>query len=232
MLVIDICQPLGSITLEVNTTLPASGISVIFGLSGAGKTSLVNAIAGLTYPPPQGRIMLNDRPLLESAKGICLAPEKRGIGYIFQDARLFPHYRVRGNLQYGMVPRMSAQFDKIVSLLGIDMLLSRFPHSLSGGEKQRVAIGRALLSAPDILLMDEPLSSLDLPRKYELMSYLERLVQELKLPILYVSHSMMEIQRLAQYILVLDKGKVCASGALSQVLKRDVLRPWLKNESD
>lgn len=229
MLDIDICQTLGNITLAVNTRLPASGISAIFGLSGAGKTSLINAIAGLTSAA-QGRIVLNDRVLLDSAKGIHLAPEKRGIGYVFQDTRLFPHYRVRGNLQYGMAAEMQTQFDDIVQLLGIDALLSHFPHSLSGGEKQRVAIGRALLSAPDILLMDEPLASLDLPRKHELMPYLERLVQDVNLPILYVSHSLMEIKRLAHYILLLDKGKVCASGPLSQVLHSGVLQPWLQYE--
>ena len=127
--------------------------------------------------------------LVDTAAGLCLPPEKRRIGYVFQDARLFPHYRVRGNLQYGMAAGMRAQFNTIVELLGIGPLLNRLPLTLSGGEKQRVAIGRALLTAPELLLMDEPLASLDLPRKRELLPYLERLAQDVNIPILYVSHS-------------------------------------------
>lgn len=157
-------------------------------------------------------MILNGRVLVDAEKNIYLPPEKRRVGYVFQDARLFPHYRVRGNLQYGMAASMRGQFDAIVGLLGIEPLLNRFPFTLSGGEKQRVAIGRALLTAPELLLMDEPLASLDLPRKRELLPYLERLAQDVNTPILYVSHSMDEILRLADQVVVMDAGKVRAVG--------------------
>ncbi len=152
MLTLNMAQRLGEHQLEVDVTIPASGITAIFGVSGAGKTSLINAIGGLTQPQ-RGRIQLNERILFDADQQIALPPEKRRIGYVFQDARLFPHYRVRGNLRYGLSASMKGQLDSLVALLGLEPLLDRFPLSLSGGEKQRVAIGRALLSAPDILLM-------------------------------------------------------------------------------
>lgn len=229
MLELDFCQQLGDLTLQVTRNLPAQGITAIFGLSGAGKTSLINAIGGLTKPET-GRIALNNRPLFDADKGICLPPEKRRIGYVFQDARLFPHYRVQGNLQYGMAASMRGQFDSIVALLGIGPLLNRFPLTLSGGEKQRVAIGRALLTAPEILLMDEPLAALDLPRKRELMPYLEKLAKEVNIPILYVTHSLDEILRLAEKVLVLDNGSVLAMGDLEEVWASNIMRPWLPRE--
>ncbi|MBU9811301.1 molybdenum ABC transporter ATP-binding protein ModC [Rahnella perminowiae] len=229
MLELDFSQTLGSLKLQVTQTLPAQGITAIFGLSGAGKTSLINAIGGLTRPD-SGRITLNGRVLSDRQNNIFLPPEKRRIGYVFQDARLFPHYRVKGNLQYGMAPSMRGQFDNIVRLLGIAPLLDRFPLTLSGGEKQRVAIGRALLTAPEILLMDEPLAALDIPRKRELMPYLERLAQEISIPILYVTHSLDEILRLAEKVLVLDSGKVLAMGTLEEVWASNVMRPWLPKE--
>ncbi|NGH41822.1 molybdenum ABC transporter ATP-binding protein, partial [Escherichia coli] len=178
MLELDFTQTLGSHCLQIRETLPASGITAVFGVSGAGKTSLINAISGLTRPQA-GRIVLNGRVLNDTAQRICLAPEQRRIGYVFQDARLFPHYKVHGNLQYGMAKSMVSQFDKLVDLLGIAPLLDRLPGRLSGGEKQRVAIGRALLTAPELLLLDEPLASLDIPRKRELLPYLQRLAQEI-----------------------------------------------------
>ncbi|KAA8728986.1 molybdenum ABC transporter ATP-binding protein ModC [Ewingella americana] len=229
MLELDFSQQLGDLTLQVTQNLPAQGITAIFGLSGAGKTSLINAIGGLTKPDA-GRIALNNRPLFDAEKGICLPPEKRRIGYVFQDARLFPHYRVQGNLQYGMAASMRGQFDSIVALLGIGPLLNRFPLTLSGGEKQRVAIGRALLTAPEILLMDEPLAALDLPRKRELMPYLEKLAKEVNIPILYVTHSLDEILRLAEKVLVLDNGSVLAMGDLEEVWASNIMRPWLPRE--
>ncbi|CND97903.1 molybdenum ABC transporter ATP-binding protein ModC [Yersinia nurmii] len=229
MLELDFSQQLGDLNLRVNAELPAQGITAIFGLSGAGKTSLINVVGGLTKPQ-QGRVVLNGRVLVDAEKQIYLPPEKRKVGYVFQDARLFPHYRVRGNLQYGMAASMRSQFDTIVNLLGISPLLSRFPMTLSGGEKQRVAIGRALLTAPELLLMDEPLASLDLPRKRELLPYLERLAQDVNIPILYVSHSMDEILRLADRVVVMDAGKVRAVGGLEEVWASSVLRPWLQRE--
>lgn len=226
MLSLNFSQQLGDHLLEVNAQIPAKGITAIFGVSGAGKTSLINAIGGLTLPQ-HGQIHLNDRVLFDAEKQIILPPEKRRIGYVFQDARLFPHYRVRGNLQYGMAPKMKGQFDQLVSLLGLEALLNRFPLSLSGGEKQRVAIGRALLTAPDILLMDEPLASLDLPRKRELMPYLQKLAKQVEIPLLYVSHSLEEILQLADNVLVLDNGKVKAFGPLERVWSSSAMRPWL-----
>ncbi|MCZ4058928.1 molybdenum ABC transporter ATP-binding protein ModC [Pantoea sp. LMR881] len=226
MLSLNFSQQLGDHVLEVNAHIPAKGITAIFGVSGAGKTSLINAIGGLTQPQ-SGTIQLNDRILFDADKQIILPPEKRRIGYVFQDARLFPHYRVRGNLQYGMAAKMKGQFEALVSLLGLETLLNRFPLSLSGGEKQRVAIGRALLTAPDILLMDEPLASLDLPRKRELMPYLQKLAKQVEIPLLYVSHSLEEILQLADNVLVLDSGKVKAFGSLERVWGSSAMRPWL-----
>lgn len=226
MISLNIMQQQGDHVLEVDLQIPAKGITAIFGVSGAGKTSLINAISGLTQPQ-RGRIQLHDRLLFDAEQKIALPPEKRRIGYVFQDARLFPHYRVRGNLQYGMAPKMKAQFDSLVSLLGLEALLPRFPLSLSGGEKQRVAIGRALLTAPDMLLLDEPLASLDLPRKRELMPYLQKLAKQVDIPMLYVSHSLEEILQLADNVLVLDAGKVKAFGPLERVWSSSAMRPWL-----
>ncbi|MGC0786012.1 molybdenum ABC transporter ATP-binding protein ModC [Pantoea agglomerans] len=226
MLSLNFMQQQGDHVLEVDLQIPAKGITAIFGVSGAGKTSLINAISGLTQPQ-RGRIQLHDRLLFDAEQKIALPPEKRCIGYVFQDARLFPHYRVRGNLQYGMAPAMKAQFDSLVSLLGLEALLPRFPLSLSGGEKQRVAIGRALLTAPDMLLLDEPLASLDLPRKRELMPYLQKLAKQVDIPMLYVSHSLEEILQLADNVLVLDAGKVKAFGPLERVWSSSAMRPWL-----
>lgn len=226
MLSLNFMQQQGDHVLEVDLQIPAKGITAIFGVSGAGKTSLINAISGLTQPQ-RGRIQLHDRLLFDAEQKIALPPEKRRIGYVFQDARLFPHYRVRGNLQYGMAPAMKAQFDSLVSLLGLEALLLRFPLSLSGGEKQRVAIGRALLTAPDMLLLDEPLASLDLPRKRELMPYLQKLAKQVDIPMLYVSHSLEEILQLADNVLVLDAGKVKAFGPLERVWSSSAMRPWL-----
>ena len=229
MLELNFSQTLGTHCLQINESLPASGITAVFGVSGAGKTSLINAISGLTQPQ-HGRIVLNGRVLNDAEQGVSLAPEKRRIGYVFQDARLFPHYKVRGNLRYGMAKSMADQFDKLVSLLGIEALLDRLPGSLSGGEKQRVAIGRALLTAPELLLLDEPLASLDIPRKRELLPYLQRLAREINIPMLYVSHSLDEILHLADKVLVLEGGQVKAFGNLEEVWGSSVMHPWLPQD--
>lgn len=229
MLELNFTQTLGNHTLTLNETLPASGITAIFGVSGAGKTSLINAISGLTRPQ-SGRIVLNNRVLNDVENKVYLTPDKRRIGYVFQDARLFPHYSVRGNLRYGMAKSMAGQFDKLVTLLGIEPLLDRLPSSLSGGEKQRVAIGRALLTAPELLLLDEPLASLDIPRKRELLPYLQRLTREINIPMLYVSHSLDEILHLADKVLVLEEGSVKAFGNLEEVWGSSVMHPWLPRE--
>lgn len=226
MLELNFTLQQGDSLLQIDTELPTKGITAIFGVSGAGKTSLINAIAGLAQPQ-QGYIRLNGRTLSHTEESVWLPPEKRSVGYVFQEARLFPHYRVRGNLRYGMAKSRQGQFDTLVDLLGLNDLLDRFPWSLSGGEKQRVAIGRALLMAPDILLMDEPLASLDIPRKRELLPWLQKLAKQVDIPLLYVSHSLDEILQLADRVLLLDKGEVKATGTLEQVWSSSALRPWL-----
>ena len=207
MLELNFSQTLGNHCLTINETLPANGITAIFGVSGAGKTSLINAISGLTRPQ-KGRIVLNGRVLNDAEKGICLTPEKRRVGYVFQDARLFPHYKVRGNLRYGMSKSMVDQFDKLVALLGIEPLLDRLPGSLSGGEKQRVAVGRALLACPELLLMDEPLTGLDRGKREEIMAYIKAIPERFDVPILYVTHSDAELRFLADRVLNLEDGKL------------------------
>lgn len=176
------------------------GITALFGPSGAGKTSVLDMVAGLVRPT-SGRIVVGGAVLFDSAAAIDLAPERRGCGYVFQDLRLFPHRRVRDNLLFGwrLAPptRRWMTLDEAVGFLGIGHLLDRMPANLSGGEAQRVAIGRALLSGPRFLLMDEPLSSVDLPRRAEIVTVIERIRDELKLPILYVSHDSGEVERLA-----------------------------------
>lgn len=162
--ILQLQKRLGETQLDVDLRLPAVGICAIFGRSGAGKTSLINLISGLTTPDV-GEIHLAGRTLFSSSQGIQLPIEQRKIGYVFQDARLFPHYTVRGNLNYGVTDADPEYFASVTRLLALEPLLVRYPRDLSGGEKQRVAIGRALLSKPDLLLMDEPLASLDMPRK-------------------------------------------------------------------
>ncbi len=201
---------MGETQLDVDLRLPAVGICAIFGRSGAGKTSLINLISGLTTPDV-GEIHLAGRTLFSSSQGIQLPIEQRKIGYVFQDARLFPHYTVRGNLNYGVTHADPEYFVSVTLLLALEPLLARYPRDLSGGEKQRVAIGRALLSKPDLLLMDEPLASLDMPRKRG-DAVLENLAQHFRLPILYVSHSVQENLRLADHLVVLEQGKVLSAG--------------------
>ncbi|KAE9534579.1 molybdenum ABC transporter ATP-binding protein ModC [Ursidibacter arcticus] len=225
MLKIDITQQLGELALSVNVTIAAKGVTAIFGRSGAGKSSLINLVAGLSKAD-NGSIILNDRILFDRQKRINLPPEQRKVGYVFQEPRLFPHYRVEGNLKYGCKRVDSQKLSQIVQLLGIKHLLQRFPNSLSGGEKQRVAIGRALLSDPDILLMDEPLSALDLPRKKELLDYLSQLAKQLEIPILYVSHSLDEVVRLADHLLLLEQGKVTAYADTATVWHSDAFSAW------
>ncbi|MFA0413408.1 molybdenum ABC transporter ATP-binding protein ModC [Vibrio renipiscarius] len=218
-------QVLGETHFDVDVQLPAKGITAIFGRSGAGKTSLINAVAGLTQPQ-NGHISVNSRVLFCSESGINLPTRVRRVGYVFQESRLFPHFRVKGNLLYGVKETDQAYFYQIVDLLALRSLLTRFPNELSGGEKQRVAIGRALLSKPDILLMDEPLASLDLPRKREVLPFLEHLADNVNIPILYVTHSLNEILRLADHIVVIEQGKVVNAGAIEHVWSSNAMRPW------
>ncbi|WP_419851907.1 molybdenum ABC transporter ATP-binding protein ModC [Actinobacillus pleuropneumoniae] len=225
MLQLNLHQTLGQLKLAVKLDIPNKGVTAIFGRSGAGKSSLINLIAGLSTPQ-KGYIRLNQQTLFDSEQRINLAPEKRKIGYVFQEHRLFPHYTVEKNLKYGYKRSDSAHFLQIVQLLGIEHLLTRFPASLSGGEKQRVAIGRALLSEPQLLLMDEPLSALDLPRKQELMNYLSKLAAQIEIPILYVSHSLDEIIRLADNLILLEQGKVTLFDSVANVWHHPAFTAW------
>ena len=230
MLHIDVKKQLGTLPLEAHLDIPSQGVTALFGLSGSGKSSLINLVSGLINPD-EGVIALNDRELFNSAENVCVPINQRNIGYVFQDARLFPHYTVNGNLRYGMKNTSKDEFNYIVELLGIGHLLKRYPITLSGGEKQRVAIGRALLTDPEILLMDEPLSALDLPRKRELMNYLERLSKEINIPILYVTHSLDELLRLAERVVLLSGGKVEAYDVLENIWESPLFLPW-KQENE
>jgi molybdate transport system ATP-binding protein len=211
---------LSDFTVEVSFDAPP-GITVLFGRSGAGKTTVINAVAGL-LSPESGRISLDSTVLFDSSTGVNLPSYKRQIGYVFQDGRLFPHLSVQDNLTYGQrfnPPRPDGPtLSEVSDLLGISALLDRRIGALSGGEKQRIAIGRALLSHPRMLLMDEPLASLDGARKAEILPYLERLRDHTNLPILYVSHSMAEVARLATTVVVLENGSIARAGAAEQVL--------------
>ncbi|MFG1402677.1 molybdenum ABC transporter ATP-binding protein [Xanthobacter sediminis] len=216
-------------TLTARFTAPPSGVTALFGRSGSGKTTIIQMVAG-SVRPDTGRIQVGDEVFLDVERGIDLPIEKRRVGYVFQDARLFPHLSVDGNLRYGQRRARhdhSIGFEAVVDMLGIGHLLKRRPHTLSGGERQRVAIGRALLAQPRLLLMDEPLASLDEQRKLEILPYLERLRDDLKLPILYVSHSIDEVLRLADTVAALQDGALIASGPLSDVLSRPELMPVL-----
>jgi molybdate transport system ATP-binding protein len=226
---IDIRHRLGTFTLDTQFRAD-HGLIALLGRSGSGKTSVVNVIAGLIRPD-EGHVTIDGEALFDSARRIFLPPHKRRLGYVFQDDRLFPHMTVAQNLGYGRwfarIAADPAEFANIVDLLGIAHLLERRPSKLSGGEKQRVAIGRALLSAPRLLLMDEPLASLDDQRKQEVMPYLERLRDEMAVPILYVSHSVPEVARLATSIILLSEGRVAAQGTPAELLPRVDLFPLL-----
>ena len=195
--------------------IAGDGVTAIFGPSGSGKTTIIRAVAGLLRPDA-GRIQMGDRVLFDHNARTHIKPSDRRIGYVFQEPRLFPHMTVSGNLTYAKGAK--ASFDDVVQMLGIDQLLDRRPANLSGGEAQRVAIGRALLSEPDMLLMDEPLASLDQARKDDILPYLEQLRDYGQVPILYVSHDMGEVARLAGHIILLNRGRAVHSGPTADVL--------------
>lgn len=209
----------GRFTLDAQLGLPPRGVSALFGASGSGKTTLLRLIAGLDKSDA-GHITLGERALVDTRRGVFLSPNKRRIGVVFQEPRLFPHYRVRGNLTYGMPASARSRFDAIVELLGIGHLLERLPGTLSGGEAQRVSIGRALLTDPNLLLMDEPLSGLDGARKQELLQFILTLVRDVQIPVVYISHDPAEITAIADHLTVLENGQVLASDTLENVLLR------------
>ncbi len=205
----------------------AGAVTALFGRSGAGKTTLTALLAGHARPD-RGHIRLGARVLVDTSAGIFVPPHRRRIGTVFQDGRLFPHLSVRSNLLYGAWFNRVAdrhRLDEIVALLGIEPLLKRYPGRLSGGEKQRVAIGRALLAGPELLVLDEPLAALDAARKAEILPYLERLRDGLKLPMVYVSHALDEVVQLADTLVLLEQGAVRAAGPIGDVMSRLDLGP-------
>ena len=225
---VSFTHKLGDFALDVAFSIAAPGVTALFGPSGSGKTATVNAIAGI-LKPDAGRIRLNGTTLLDTDAGTWVETHKRRLGYVFQDARLFPHLKVRSNVMFGArraaEKQAAATVDDVIALLDLAHLLDRYPANLSGGERQRVAIARALLSAPQILLLDEPLAALDAGRKAEVLPYLERLVDAADLPIVYVSHSIDEVTRLADQIVVLNRGAVAAHGDVSDIMTRLDLFP-------
>jgi molybdate transport system ATP-binding protein len=229
---IDASKRLGAFDFACDLDLPLTGLTAIFGASGAGKSTLINLVAGL-HRPDRGRIAMGPTVFFDAGTRSDLAVEKRGLGYVFQDARLFPHLTVRGNLDFGRRRAgrrgggEAVAFASVVELLGLGALLERRPHTLSGGERQRVAFGRALLAQPRLLLMDEPLASLDAQRKSEILPYIERLRDEFAIPILYVSHSLDEVLRLATALVLVDAGRVVTAGPINDVLMQDAARPFV-----
>ena len=201
------------------------GLTALFGQSGAGKTSLVNMVAGL-LTPDEGEIAIGGTCVFSSREGVNLPPERRPVGLVFQDGRLFPHLSVRGNLQYGRPrgSRSAPALEEVVELLELEALLGRRPMSLSGGEQQRVAIGRALLTAPDVLLLDEPLAGLDGERRGEVLGFLQRLKRDADRIIVYVTHRLEEVVRLADRLVLIDRGEVRAAGGLEDLLGRPELQ--------
>lgn len=223
----------GNFALDLALSLPAVGVSAIFGPSGAGKSTCLRALAGLE-PEIDGRLVVGQEVWQDSARQHFLAPHRRAVGMVFQDARLFAHLSVQGNLEFGWqrIPPAERRiaFADAVRWLDLQALLGRDPASLSGGERQRVAIARALLTSPRLLLLDEPLASLDLARRREILPYLERLREVLAIPVVYVSHAPDEVGRLADHLVLIDEGRCVAAGPLMQLLPRFDLAPYFADE--
>lgn len=226
MLAVSVAKRRGAFDLDVAFQAPTPGIVALFGRSGSGKTTVIEILAGL-LEPDSGDVRLEDLVLVDTAAGYSLPAERRRIGYVFQDARLFPHLSVRGNLRYGQKRAPAAPhpigFDEVTELLGLASLLARRPYTLSGGERQRVALGRALLSQPRLLLLDEPLASLDASRRAEVLPYLEALRDKLSIPMVYVSHQFEEVLRLADHVVLMEAGRVVAAGGIHEMSLRPEL---------
>lgn len=223
----------GEFSLDVAIEVDSPGVIALFGRSGCGKTTLVNIIAGL-LKADSARVEIDGIVLEDSVERVHVPSERRRIGYVFQDPRLFPHFSVAGNLQYGLRRArepIRTSFDAVVQLLGLGALLQRRPHELSGGERQRVALGRALLSQPRVLLLDEPLAALDAARREEVLPYLERLRDELAVPMIYVSHQYEEVLRLATHVVLMDRGRSIAQGPLESISFHPELRAIVGPES-
>ena len=227
MLRISVLKRRGDFTLQASFAAPTPGVTALFGRSGSGKTTLVDIISGL-LPPDEGEVRLDETLLTATKQAVSVPVERRRIGYVFQEPRLFPHLSVEGNLRYGARRAGPGTavivFDEVVSLLGLGALLQRRPQGLSGGEKQRVALGRALLSQPQLLLLDEPLGSLDVARRQEVLPYLEALRDRLSIPMVYVSHEFEEVLRVATHLVLLDAGRVVAEGSVTEMSLRPELR--------
>jgi molybdate transport system ATP-binding protein len=220
-------------TLDADLSLPASGITALFGPSGSGKTTILRCVAGLERSP-EGFLSVAGEVWQDERRGIFLSTHKRPLGLVFQEASLFPHLSVRGNLLYGMKRTGHAEdaaSEAMLDLLDIRALQGRMPDGLSGGERQRVAIARALLTRPRLLLMDEPLAALDLKRKLEILPYLERLHDELSIPVIYVSHSLDEVTRFADRLVLIDHGRITANGPLTEILARPDLSAAFAGEA-
>lgn len=215
------CLRRSDFSLNVDCELPSQGITVVFGASGSGKTTLLRCVAGLE---PEAKGVVEFSGSQWQSNSFFLPAHQRPVGYVFQNGGLFSHLSIRGNLDFSVKRASAAEdalsFNYVIDLLGIEPLLARMPEELSGGEQQRVAIARALLIQPQLLLMDEPLSSLDRKRKQDILPYLERLKRELKLPIIYVTHSIEELARLADHVLLMDDGSVLTEGALQETMAR------------
>ncbi len=226
MLAVHATKRRGTFSLKVALELPTPGVVALFGRSGCGKSTLVNIIAGL-LPPDDGHVALDEAVWHDSASRIDVPPERRRIGYVFQDARLFPHMRVGANLHYARKRAVGTAFvglDDVVSMLDLAPLIKRRSHQLSGGERQRVAIGRALLTQPRLLLLDEPLAALDTARREEVLPYLETLRDRLAIPMVYVTHNFDEVLRLATTIVLMEDGSVVALGGVAEMSRDPHLR--------
>ncbi len=225
MLELDVTTQADQFELAITATLPSRGISAVFGPSGSGKSTLLRVVAGLH--PGHGRIRLDDTVWLDSTSGLCVAPHQREVGMVFQDARLFDHLDVRGNLRFAerrAQPPRRIELGAVVQALDLQGLLGRAPSSLSGGEQQRVALARALLSQPRLLLLDEPVSALDMARKQELLGYIAALCAEFELPALFVSHAIDEVVQLATHTLVIERGNTLLRGPTSDIFETPQLR--------
>ncbi len=220
---IKVAHAFPGFTLDVEFAAARAGVTAVFGPSGSGKTTIINAVAGL-FRPRQCRISIDGETLADTSAGTFVPPRLRRMGYVFQDSRLFPHLKVEGNLTYGAkrspTPVSHREINSVVELLGLERLLTRLPRNLSGGEKQRVALGRALLSSPRLLLLDEPLAALDQAMKDEILPYLERLRDERRVPMLYISHSVDEVARIADELVLMSAGHVTAQGSVFELFSR------------
>jgi molybdate transport system ATP-binding protein len=223
VIALDLVLHQGSFTLEVSTRLDAR-ITALFGASGAGKTTVLDAIAGLRSPSA-GSIVVGSRVLFDSARGVNLPACRRHVGYVAQDVALFPHMSVRRNVLYGRREGQRLAMETVAAMLEIEPLLERRVPQLSGGERQRVALARALMSTPELLLLDEPLAAVDVERRRRILPYLERVRDELMVPIIYVTHDRAEVRQLADHVVILHEGRIAATGPPGAALQLPASEP-------